>query len=228
MVGRTGRRPSPVGTAKLGVEQPLSTYPPVLAITLRRRDGGQDKVLVGVRTSHNRTHQNVLSVPTIRVLPEVAAVWRRPLADGVLSTEGLRPGSPVERTVRRVVLELLARKVGLADPLERGEVDVEIEAMLAVQGTSLIGSRNGEDVTENLTMFNAQVRWTSADDPGPARTASYDPLLWITEDQFAEMVRTRDVGVLDAGLDEIEVCVRGLCIESTLRTLGRRVGQDGR
>jgi len=210
------------------VEQPLSTYPPVLAITLRRRDGGQDKVLVGVRTSHNRTHQNVLSVPTIRVLPEVAAVWRRPLADGVLSTEGLRPGSPVERTVRRVVLELLARKVGLADPLERGEVDVEIEAMLAVQGTSLIGSRNGEDVTENLTMFNAQVRWTSADDPGPASTASYDPLLWITEDQFAEMVRTRDVGVLDAGLDEIEVCVRGLCIESTLRTLGRRVGQDGR
>ena len=228
MVGRTSRRRSPVGTAKLGVEQPLSTYPPVLAITLRRRDGGQDKVLVGVRTSHNRTHQNVLSVPTIRVLPEVAAVWRRPLADGVLSTEGLRPGSPVERTVRRVVLELLARKVGLADPLERGEVDVEIEAMLAVQGTSLIGSRNGEDVTENLTMFNAQVRWTSADDPGPASTASYDPLLWITEDQFAEMVRTRDVGVLDAGLDEIEVCVRGLCIESTLRTLGRRVGQDGR
>ena len=228
MVGRTSRRRSPVGTAKLGVEQPLSTYPPVLAITLRRRDGGQDKVLVGVRTSHNRTHQNVLSVPTIRVLPEVAAVWRRPLADGVLSTEGLRPGSPVERTVRRVVLELLARKVGLADPLERGEVDVEIEAMLAVQGTSLIGSRNGEDVTENLTMFNAQVRWTSADDPGPATTASYDPLLWITEDQFAEMVRTRDVGVLDAGLDEIEVCVRGLCIESTLRTLGRRVGQDGR
>jgi len=228
VVGRTSRRRSPVGTAKLGVEQPLSTYPPVLAITLRRRDGGQDKVLVGVRTSHNRTHQNVLSVPTIRVLPEVAAVWRRPLADGVLSTEGLRPGSPVERTVRRVVLELLARKVGLADPLERGEVDVEIEAMLAVQGTSLIGSRNGEDVTENLTMFNAQVRWTSADDPGPATTASYDPLLWITEDQFAEMVRTRDVGVLDAGLDEIEVCVRGLCIESTLRTLGRRVGQDGR
>jgi hypothetical protein len=207
--------------ARLGVEHPLSSYPPVLALTLLRQVDGRNEVLVGVRTKHNGTHQNVMSVPTVRILPEVAAGWRKPLRDGVLSTDGLRQHESVSRTALHVVRELLARKLGVAEALERGEVTFVVEAMMAIQGTSLLASHDGRDVTEDLTMFNAQVRWSSGHDLGDGRTSSYDPLLWITEDEFAEMVRTRDVGVLDAGLDEIEVCVRGLCIDSTMRMLGR-------
>ncbi|MGH9212261.1 MAG: hypothetical protein ACRD2C_16505 [Acidimicrobiales bacterium] len=206
---------------RLGVERSIHTHPPVLALSLLRHFGGQDQVLVGVRTEHNGTHQNVMSVPTIRVLPEVAIGWVAPLADGVLSTETLERGSALERTVRHVVRELLALKLGKADALERGEVELTVEAMMAIQGTSLLGSRGGKDVTEDLTMFNAQVRWTAGNDLGDGCTTSYDPLLWVSEEAFSRMVLTRDVGTLDAGLDEIEVCVRGLCIDSTLRMLSR-------
>jgi hypothetical protein len=209
-------------TVRLGVERSLRNYAPVLALTLLRRHQGEEQILVGVRTSCNGTHQNVMSVPTIRVLRELALGWTGPLADGFLSTTALRRKVSVQRTVRHVVREILALKLGKADALERGEVDFDVEAVMAIQGTSLIGSSGGQDITEDLTMFNAQVRWTEGHDLGEGRTTSYDPLLWVPEDKFTEMVRTRDVGVLEEGLDEIEVCVRGLCIESSMRVLNRR------
>jgi hypothetical protein len=211
-----------VGTARLGIDRSLRTYPPVLALTLLRHYRGQDEVLVGVRTDRNGTHHNVMSVPTIRVLPEVAKDWVAPLADGVLSRTGLRRRPSLERTVRHVVCEILARKLGKAGALERNEVKFEIDAMMAIQGTSLLASSGDEDVTEDLTMFNAQVRWTDGNDIADGWTVPYKPLLWTTEAKFTEMARTRDVGVLDEGLDEIEVCVRGLCIDSTVLTLDRR------
>jgi hypothetical protein len=210
------------GTVRLGIERSLRTYPPVLALTLLREHRRQEEVLVGVRTAHNGTHQNVMSVPTIRVLPEVAKGWVPHLADGFVTRSGLRRRPALERTARHVVGEILALKLGKAGALERGDVTFEIEAMMAIQGTSLLASSGGEDVTEDLTMFNAQVRWTDGNDLGDSLTASYKPLLWVTEAKFSEMARTRDVGVLDEGLDEIEVCVRGLCIDSTMRTLDQR------
>lgn len=211
-----------VGTARLGIERSLRSHPPVLALTLLREHRRQEEVLVGVRTARNGTHQNVMSVPTIRVLPEVAKGWVDHLADGVVTRSGVRKRPALERTVRHVVSEILALKLGKASALERGDVKFEIEAMMAMQGTSLLASSGDEDVTEDLTMFNAQVRWTDGTDLGEGWTVSYKPLLWITEAKFGEMARTRDVGVLDEGLDEIEVCVRGLCIDSTVRTLDRR------
>jgi hypothetical protein len=211
-----------VGAVRLGVERSLRACPPVLALTVLRSHEGEDQVLVGVRTKHNGTHQNVMSVPTIRVLREVALGWTEPLADGFLTTAALRKKASVERTVRHVVREILALKLGKADALERGEVEFEVEAVMAIQGTSLIGSSGGQDITEDLTMFNAQVRWTEGHDLAEGRTTSYEPLLWVSEDKFTEMVRTRDVGVLELDLDEIEVCVRGLCIESSMRVLDRQ------
>jgi hypothetical protein len=209
-------------TVRLGVERSLRNYAPVLAVTLLRECEGEEQVLVGVRTKYNGTHQHVMSVPTIRVLREVALGWAGPLADGFLSTAGLRRKESVRRTVRHVVREILALKLGKADALERGEVELDVEAVMAIQGTSLIGTAGGQDITEDLTMFNAQVRWTAGNELGDGWTTSYDPLLWVPEDKFTEMVRTRDVGALEVGLDEIEVCVRGLCIESSMRILDRR------
>jgi len=210
-----------MGTIRLGVEHSLHDYAPVLALTVLRRYKGEDQILVGVRTKYNGTHQNVMSVPTIRVLREVALGWSGPLADGFLSTTALRRNVSVQCTVRHVVGEIMALKLGKADALERGEIEFEVAAVMATQGTSLIGSSGGRDITEDLTMFNAQVRWTAGHDLGEGWTTSYDPLLWVPEDKFTEMVRTRDVGVLEEGLDEIEVCVRGLCIESSMRMLDR-------
>jgi hypothetical protein len=178
-----------------------------------------DEVLVGVRTKHNSTHAEVMSVPTQRVSRRVAAMWVSLLATGVASAEEIRRLPEVAEDVRLAVEALMARKLGKANALERHEVEFGIEAMLAVQGASLIGSIEGRDLVEHLTMFNVQVRWNAGHHLDERRTAAYDPLLWVSERKFGEMVRTRDVGVLDAGLDAIDVCVRGLCVESAVRSL---------
>jgi hypothetical protein len=219
--------PSPV---RLGVGASLRSHAPVLALTLLRdRGDGRDEVLVGVRTKYNATHQHVMSVPTMRVLHEVGRTWSHPLRAagraGVLSSDDLRQYDDVRLGVERAVGDLMARKLGKADALEKGEVAFEVEALMAIQGTSFLGQHAGCDVVEDLTMFNAQVRWIAGHDLGGGRTSSYEPLLWIAEDLFGEMARTRDVGVLDADLDAIEVCVRGLCIESTMRVLAAKRDQ---
>ena len=105
----------PVGTVRLGVDGPLHRYPPVLALTFLRQVADREQVLVGVRTKHNGSHQNVMSVPTMRVLPEVAARWARPLADGMLSADQIGWSRSIERTVRHVVREILALKARKQD-----------------------------------------------------------------------------------------------------------------
>lgn len=220
--GVAGTRARPVAPARLGVDRSLATYTPVVALTLLRSTPEGDEVLVGVRTKHNTTHAEVLSVPTIRVPPRLAVAWMPHLTTGVLSGAEIRRLPEVAEDVRSVVEALMARKLGKADALERHEVEFGVEAILAVQGESLIGSVRGRDVVEPLTMVNVQVRWEAGHHLGERRTASYDPLLWVSERKFGEMVRTRDVGVLDAGLDAIDVCVRGLCVESTVRLLELR------
>lgn len=212
-------RVRPVAPARLGVDRSLATHAPVLALTLLRSTPAGDEVLVGVRTKHNSTHAEVMSVPTQRVSRRVAGMWTPHLTTGVLSGRDIRRLPEVAEDVRLAVEALMARKLGKADALERHEVEFGVEAMLAVQGESLIGSFEGRDVVERLTMFNVQVRWQAGHHLDERRTASYDPLLWISEGKFGEMVRTRDVGVLDAGLDAIDVCVRGLCVESAVRSL---------
>lgn len=197
-----------------GVTRPLALYRPVLALTLvRRGSNGSFEILTGVRTpAANRTHQDVVSVPTLRVPDAVAMEW--------LATLERRPDQPLAETdeVAREVNNVLARKLGVADWLELGEIELRCRKLGAWQGTSVIGETDdGVLVTEDLTMFNACVEVVRGGDLFPPRTASYDPLLWAGIDNFLLMVTTREVGLLRADLDELLFCAYGLCLQTTAR-----------
>jgi hypothetical protein len=204
-------------TLHLGLGKPLDQYSPVLALTLLRpRPDGRYQILVGVRSPEsNRTHPNVASVPTQRIKSSaIARSWIQPLR---------RSGgaSLVRRNdLRGEVSYLLARKLGLADPLEYGHVRFDALKLSAAQGRSVIGETpTGKPLTERLTMFNCSVLLRDGADRIPRKTASYDPLVWAEVDDFVAMATSRDAGRLNAGLENSFACAYGLCLQTSLAML---------
>jgi hypothetical protein len=186
------------------ISEPFADFRPVLAVSLLRRHAGEWEILAGVRTpAANRTHPDVVSVPTLRVPEVVARSW--PERD--------------DGTVMREVENLLARKLGVADALELGQISLARRHFGGWQGTSVIGEDEDGLRTEDLTMFNACVEVLSGSDLFPERTASYDPLRWARVSDFLRMVRTREVAHLGVDLDPIQFCAYGLCLTSAERVL---------
>ena len=201
----THRRP-----LRKGISYRFDRYSPVLALTLLRRRAAGMQILVGVRTPvANKTHALVASVPTMRVPTALATVW----SDRRLRKHHIRPADHPE--LAYAVSHILSRKLGMADHLELEQLRFEIRQIGAWQGTSVIGETLGEPRTEDLTMFNACVVLTDGDDQFPEATASYSPIVWADVSDFLQMTQNRDVGALKAGLDEVLVCVYGLCLQTT-------------
>lgn len=201
-----------------GLRRPLDTFLPVLALSVvRPTPAGGTEILVGVRDPRtNSTHQNVTSVPTRRVPRLLAARWR-----GMLRSGSRETGESYEG-LRDQVHSIFSCKLGLADPLERGELDVRLGAVGACQGISVIGEQaDGSPITEELTMFNAEVVLASGSNLVPATTASYSTLVWVDVRAFAEMVRSRDAGRLAVGLENAFVCAYGLCLQTSLSMIER-------
>jgi hypothetical protein len=191
------------------VSRSLDAFAPVLALTLVRRRGNDFEVLTAIRTAEaNRTHPGVVSVPTRRVPVPIAQPWLDNLGAGV-------PDS-----LRYEVENVLARKLGVADALELGELDLAVHDLHAWQGTSVIGEDDDGLRTEDLTMFNACVEITAGDFPDG--TASYRPIRWASTDNFLRMVRTKEVGALEVGFDELMFCAYGLCLETAARVVAGR------
>ena len=201
-----------------GVEKPLSEHRPVLAITcLRRSQHSRSswEILVGARTPEaNRTHPDVVSVPTMRVSVEHAATW-------------WKPGDPhiqkVDNSANSIVIDvnrMFTQKLGLADQVELGQLKYQMKALGVWQGISYIG--NGDDdvqgsrpLSEALTMFNAALVMEAGAELVPPATVSYRPLAWVSADAFRSAVDTRDVRYLGPEFDSFRLCIHGLCIEST-------------
>jgi len=201
----------------LGLRRPLQDFRPVLALTIVcTATAGHKCILVGVRDPRtNKTHQNVTSVPTRRVPDLLANEWKRRLRRGRGELGDSYPG------LRNEVCSLLGCKLGLADPLELGEVEFRLGAVGASQGVSVIGERaDGSLVTENLTMFNVEVHLEDGGGVVPESTASYNKLVWADVDSFARMVRLRDVAQLNVGLEYAFACAYGLCLQTSLSMLG--------
>jgi hypothetical protein len=157
----------------------------------------------------NATHANVLSVPTIRVEEGIAARWPEAATDGAAV-----PG------LETVVKLLMIQKLGMADVFEQKQAAIALERFGAWQGESFIDvDDRGCDVLEDLTMFNAQVFLRDGDHAVPAATLSYEPIVWTPVESFLSAVVTRDVSCIDPTLDQILICVRGLCVESTRHLL---------
>lgn len=206
------------GTAVLlaGIDRPLEDFAPVLALTLLSENGpAAREILVGVRNpAANKTHQDVASVPTRRVPLVLAEAWIDQLRRSRLDEVAAR------LDLRSEVANIFSRKLGLADPLELGLVRFTVVRLEGTQGISVIGEdEDGAVLTENLTMFNVCVVLEEGRDNVPKATASYDPLMWGTVDNFLAMIATYDAGQFDAGLDGIFVCAYGLCLLTSAHML---------
>lgn len=169
--------------------EPMEVFRPALSLTLI----SGDDVLVGVRTGNNKTHQNVVSVPTRWIPIEVAKTW------------------PNEQSILRETVNLLALKLGVSEFLESNLLPLKFVAINAWQGISVIG----DDLTENITMFNAVVETDSL--YFERHTSSYSPIIWVKIEDFLRMTARRDPS--EIGLDTIQYCAYGLCLQTTERMI---------
>ena len=203
-----------------GVRRPLTDYEPVLSLTVLREGSDEREILMGVRTAvTNTTHQNVWSVPTKRIEQlEDASEWGTILcqSDGFpLSSEHI---GQCNLSLRLWTNYLMMLKLGAANILESGLLDYTILKLGAWQGVSLIDYLDGHDVVERLTMYNLAVMVNSGHMEFPSRTLSYNPLVWVPISRFLRAVETRnvdDLGVPVEPLMAVEMCIRGLCVETT-------------
>ncbi len=117
---------------------------------------------------------------------------------------------------------LLMLKLGVSDAMEQGELKIDLADLGVWQGLSLIDYDQGCDVTEPLTMFNALAYVEHGSELFPAQTVSYDPLAWVRVEHFEHAVRNKDIFALGLDVDplaSIEMCIRGLCVETTMLML---------
>lgn len=207
-------------------------WQPVLSTTIVTRFGSGFHVLTGNRTSiGNNTHVNVASTPTIRVPYHDAG---RLLGEGVpfclsgkidpqhpFVSESLSPSVsdlPDNSDVLGAkVGNLLSLKLQFNHALESAKQPVGRTSLAqCVVGFSYLEDNpSGEALYEPLIMFGAVVGL----DPEiakliPEETSSYSHLGWTPIDQYVHGVATKTTAevISSAGpLEELEVCVRGLC-----------------
>jgi hypothetical protein len=218
-----------------------SRVPDVIALTLldassavERKITRETKVWVCVRNKDvNRTHPDIVSVPTQRIpqaLAEDLADFERLGEDGAfgatkLFVDDLRSNdefSGHDATIYAVE-SLLSRKLGISSELERKQV-IFSAALRGIQQDFAVYRELGEQ--EELRMLNLVVWITRGSDLFQESTTSYSSGRWIFLSNYFVMLRTRDA--TRAGVSAQDalrgVCVDGLCISSTYDILASYLG----
>jgi hypothetical protein len=221
-----------------------------------KRPNGKTKVLVGVRDPDtNNTDPNVVSVPTqripLRLLNEIcrgarmAHIQPDPELDypeRLLDVYVIQAEESDSRIasghdpVIYAVESILATKLGLAEPLERGNINFTGSPTVLIVGSVLyerqatgvygklvnVGGRQYHE--EYQKMCNITV-YLSGGEYIPRKTASYSVLKWISIHEFAEVVRHRGSSLLQSifGEPSVEYCVHGLCLMSAHISLSQAV-----
>ncbi len=212
--------------------------PFVVALTIVRGPstphGGisdDSEVLVCVRNGVvNRTHPEVVSVPTQRI-PAV-------LAERILDknkSEGTEGDTLLYREHRTssldanghneliyIVEALLARKLGIGDSLETDCLTFEAALAGSLEG---IAQYPNLCEAEPLRMLNVVVYLRSGAKLFPERTESYDLIKWAPVKGFLKMwygeKDPREIGL--SGQQAMGVCVDGLCIASSADVLSAKL-----
>ncbi len=211
--------------------------PFVLALTILNTDASiaegaskGDKVLVCVRNREvNKTHPDVVSVPTQRI-PTVLAeqILHESQKVGNQGDTMLFNCEEVSNTKENghneilfLVESLLSKKLGIADPLEGGAI--KFSATLYGNQTGVANYPNLDD-SEHLRMLNIVVHVHEGADLFPENTKSYDLVKWVPVDGFLKMwfrgKDPKDIGL--TGKQALGVCVDGLCISSSADILESR------
>jgi hypothetical protein len=196
-------------------------YDPVLSLTILRRIGGSEEILVGIRDPRtNVNHPDTVSVPTQRVTHEIAGLLYDPVQPGACD-DRVHDGAFMSDTLAALVYGVFTSKLGADDGLLSVR-EVSARLRRVDFGESLIGVLgNGEPRTERLGMFGVEVN-VDARFEVPRDTSSYSLLEWLPLDQFLIMAVTRDATVLPIGLKAAEVCVQGLCMHSAVEIVRSR------
>jgi len=217
-----------------------SIVPHVLALTIL--DTGSDpagtitqdtKIRVCVRNrSVNRTHAEIVSVPTQRIPVAIAEDIFATSATvvGRFGDTRLTPGTLVSNklvsghhSVIYAVEALLSGKLGVGAELEAGLISFSASLSGVQEGFAIYSELNAR---EYLKMLNVIVKITEGSKLFPENTVSYSAARWVPISGYMEMWLTRDVTRVGiSARDAIRgICVDGLCISSTYDVLAARLG----
>jgi hypothetical protein len=212
-------------------------YASVLALTILREGENGPQVLAGPRNPKtNKTHPNVVSVPTKRINP-------RTLKMAALACE-LQYETPTEHvftpkwasyehpddmdrdfTLGRLVADAVATKVGYDEVMFRQTSALKLNMQSLTLGQSFVDydSKSNMQTKEAIGMLNAaMIVPPGTEAPNPA---AYSMLKWFDIDAFQQGYHNKDaMGMFpEMGLDAIEMCVHGVCMLTTSRALDRGI-----
>jgi len=211
-------------------------YAPVVSLTTLREHEGAVQVLAGPRNPKvNRTHPNVISVPTMRLPAEYAAaamlkskVARQTAKEQVFEREWKTYPNEKEletHVLSNIVSGVMAAKIGLADVtvLRIPELRMSLESFTL--GFSLVdfdAKKNAETI-EAIGMLNAAVVVPS--DIEAPKSATFSRLKWFDIEDFQTGYQNRDATILfpEDPIDAIEMCVHGVCLATTSAVFDRGI-----
>jgi hypothetical protein len=196
------------------------------------RDVPRPQVLVGIRRpEHNERHPGVVSVPTLRIPQEVMYSLLRDVPDALTTPSDLSGpqvcfGAPRATTTLEGLLTeaVLAKKLRMGDLLEAGLLSGSCFVRCLLGGD--VEDPTGRDGrVEPTLMVTIVAKLRHGADQLPTSSASYSALSWVAPEEFVMAWRTRDGQRLFPRANPLEVCIRGLCVQSAVRVLS---GADAR
>lgn len=176
----------------------------VAALTILR---GNNLLLVQRSPHTNRTHPDVVSVPTLRI-PSLlaAAVLTHDIAPTAHSAfaNGHDPRIFVTEAI-------MSQKLGMSEALERGELQYETGVASVLSGTAeyAAGEVGVTAAKEPLRMINLKVTLSEPYIDFPVATPSYTQLFWVATADFLKYSMRHWWGPK----------LKGVCIASTKRAL---------
>lgn len=181
-------------------------------------------VLVGIRSSEgNVRHPGVVSIPTMRVPAEWAIQ-----ETGVIRSGETRQLEGAEGTFGRTrststaagyaVEALLSKKVLDGSLLDTGYTSGRCAFRLAMR--SDVDDPTGQDGSiEDTLMLTVLAICDFGADALRGRSHSYSQLEFVRSSDLVKAWRQRDGQLLFPAANPLEVCIRGLCVESAVRLL---------
>ena len=219
----------------------------ILSLTVLKQTEEGVQLMTGVRREDvNPTHPGVVSTPTKRLPTVIAKTLFGDKSPHLRSCDefelsDIDPTNPLvvarfspsietlpdnSAVLPFVAADLMARKLGLAESLERSGSEkplgkVSLQNILAGFSNATVDENTGAHLFEPLIVFGA-VAMIEKPEEIPPLTSSYRNISWAPLEDFVEGVDHKDASLLIEGLsaeDEISVCVRGLCLATSRSNL---------
>lgn len=213
-------------------------YASVLALTILREGENGPQVLAGPRNPEtNKTHPNVVSVPTKRIHPvalKAAALacelQQETDTEHVFVPKWVSYEHPEDMdgdfSLGRLVADAIAAKVGYEELMFRRTDQLRMNMQTLTLGQSFVDydPKSGVQTMEAIGMLNAAMIVPEGTEP--PNPAAYRMLKWFDVEAFQQGYRTKDaMGMFpEMGLGAIEMCVHGVCMLTTSRALDRGIG----